>query len=97
MLYMGRVEIGSGVLNVRSAPEGGVIGTLDRGETVQVLADDGDWLCVGFGGGSGYVAKRYVCFDAPAAAPRLVIEDEEGNVFTPVGSIWLRAGAGEID
>ena len=39
-LYVGRVEV-SGMLNVRDAPDGAVIGKLAPGEEVDVLRDEG--------------------------------------------------------
>ena len=96
-LYTGRVEIGGGTLNVRSAPGGAVIGQLGKGEMVDVLEDEGEWLKIAWEGGHGYVAKRYICFAGSAQKTQLVIEDEAGNVFAAEGNIRIRMASGPID
>lgn len=97
MLYTGRVEIQSGVLNVRSTPGGPVIGTLQRGDEVQVLADGGAWAEIAYDGGTGYAAKQYIVFQAAPTDVRLVVTDETGHAFTIGGEATIRAAAGAID
>ena len=95
-LYVGRVEV-SGTLNVRDAPGGSVIGSLARGQEVDVLSDEGEWVKIACAGGTGYAAKRYICFAQAKQEARIVITDEEGFAFTPVGGFTLRIAAGPID
>lgn len=95
-LYVGRVEV-SGMLNVRDAPGGSIIGSLSPGETVDVLSDEGEWVQIAHSGGTGYAAKRYICFAQARQEARMVITDEEGLAFTPMGSFTVRVTAGPID
>lgn len=95
-LYMGRVEV-SGMLNVRDAPGGSVIGKLAPGETVDVLSDEGEWVRIAHAGGVGYAAKRYICFAQAKQEARMVITDEEGLAFVPVGGFTVRVTAGPVD
>lgn len=95
-LYVGRVEV-SGMLNVRSAPDGAVIGRLEPGEEVDVLRDEGEWVEIAYAGGTGYAAKRYICFAQARQEARIIITDEEGVVFAPAGGFTLRIAAGPID
>ena len=95
-LYVGRVEV-SGLLNVRSAPDGAVIGRLEPGEEVDVLRDEGEWVEIAYAGGTGYAAKRYICFAQARQEARIIITDEEGVVFAPAGGFTLRIAAGPID
>ena len=95
-LYVGRVEV-SGMLNVRSAPDGAVIGRLEPGEEVDVLKDEGEWVEIAYAGGTGYAAKRYICFAQVRQEARIIITDEEGVAFAPAGGFTLRIAAGPID
>lgn len=49
-------------LNVRSQPNGtsSIIGSFKKGETVTLLADEGDWVEVMYGDTIGYCASRYL-------------------------------------
>ena len=96
-LYTGQVELNSGKLNVRDNPDGKVIAQLERGSMVEVLLDKGEWVKIGFEGGTGYAAKQYICFVQAKQEMRLVIEDEEGNTYTPKGGFTLRTATGPID
>ena len=95
-LYVGRVEAG-GRLNVRSAPGGSVIGSLARGDEVDVLRDEGEWVEIAFEGATGYAAKRYICFARAKQEARIIITDEEGIAFAPAGGFTLRIVAGPVD
>lgn len=95
-LYVGRVEV-SGMLNVRDAPDGAVIGKLAPGEEVDVLRDEGEWVEIAYVGGTGYAAKRYICFAQARQEARIIITDEEGFAFVPVGGFTLRMEAGPVD
>ncbi|MGN0775230.1 MAG: SH3 domain-containing protein [Candidatus Ventricola sp.] len=95
-LYVGRVET-KGTLNVRAAPGGAIIGSLSPGDEVQVLRDEGEWVEIAWAGGTGYAAKRYICFARAKQEARIVITDEEGIAFTPAGGFTLRLASGPID
>lgn len=95
-LYVGRVEV-SGMLNVRAAPGGSVIGCLAPGEEVDVLSDEGEWVEIAYKNGMGYAAKRYICFAQAKQEARIVITDEEGIAFTPAGGFTLRIASGPVD
>lgn len=97
MLYTGRVEIRKGVLHVRSAPDGPIVGTLAKGDEVGVLSDEGAWVQIAYAGGEGYAAKQYIVFREAESAARLVISDEAGRAFAPEGTITIRLAAGDID
>ncbi len=55
------VTMNSGTLNIRSVPGGGVIGSLNNGEDVQVLSESGAWVRIAAAGGrEGWVAAQYL-------------------------------------
>ena len=95
-LYVGRVET-KGTLNVRAAPGGTIIGSLSPGEEVDVLRDEGEWVEIAYGNGTGYAAKRYICFAQAKQEARIVITDEEGIAFAPAGGFTLRIASGPVD
>ena len=74
-----------------------MIAQLESGEPVEVLLDEGEWVRISFDGGIGYAAKQYICFAQAKQDVRLVIEDEEGNVYTPKGILSLRMVSGPVD
>ena len=47
-------------LNVRATPNGKVIGSFKKGETVSVISEDGGWCRVKFGSAEGYCAARFL-------------------------------------
>jgi len=72
---VGRVTGSS--LNVRREPttRAAVVGKARRGERLEVLAEQGDWLQVRLSGGSdGWVASRYVTRDEPCLADKPTAE-----------------------
>lgn len=97
MLYTGRVETKSGVLNVRSAPGGAVVGMLVSGDEVQVLSDEGAWVTIPYGSSEGYVSKQYIIFQQAATDVRLVVTDEEGHAVAIGSEATVRIAAGAID
>lgn len=98
MLYTGRVDVSSGVLNVRSAPGGEIVDTLENGEEVEVLADEGAWLSIVYHEGkAGYASKVYICFARAKQATALVIEDQEGKAVRMEGGITIRVSDSLID
>ena len=96
-LYTGRVELSSGVLNVRSEPGGSVIGAVKGGEEVDVLADLGEWAQIEHAGITGFAAKRYICFVRAEQDARLALSDSEGRTFFPQGDVTVKIVSGEID
>lgn len=95
VLYKAKVITQEDPLTLRNAPEGDKIGALPIGAIVDVLVDtDGDWLFVRLGNMSGYAARRYLARteeeseeeEVAGAEIQIVITDEAGNVFRPVGA-----------
>lgn len=57
----GTVRTKGGRLNVRRAPWGEVIGTLENGSPLSILSEEGDWLRIALEDGrEGYVHGNYV-------------------------------------
>ena len=107
-LYQAVVSTQSGALNVRDAPDGGRIGSLPKGTTVDVLAEPAQgWTFVRSGSLMGYVSSAYLTWTEDGAAengeaenvisvsPDVTIIDDEGNSFKPVGG-W-RVLIGGVD
>ncbi|TWI57924.1 N-acetylmuramoyl-L-alanine amidase [Halalkalibacter nanhaiisediminis] len=61
VLFKGTVNVAT-TLNVRSAPNtnSSIIGTLVKGETVDVYGMDGEWLRIKYNGNAGYVHQSYI-------------------------------------
>lgn len=69
VIATGTVSVSSD-LNVRSGPWGDILGSLNDGDKVEVLAKDGDWLKIKYNGRSAWVHKDYVSLsDGPAPPP----------------------------
>jgi SH3 domain-containing protein len=86
-------EVTASRLNLRSAPDGDVIGTIPRGATLQIIGERGDWLDVEFEGKHGVVSARFVNRAAPqvldlvpAAAKAGEVRIVGGNALGP-GSV----------
>lgn len=102
-LYQAVVSTQSGALNVRDAPDGGRIGSLPKGTTVEVLAEPAQgWTFVRYGSLMGYVSSAYLtraeiggAGNIISVSPDVTIIDDEGNSFKPVGS-W-RVLIGRVD
>ena len=75
-------------LNLRDAPEGGILGSLPRGRTVVVLERDGDWLriSVSVDGETclAWVNARWISIAAPpsAAAGKPVAPSDDSSYPT---------------
>lgn len=103
VLYQAVVSTQSGALNVRDAPDGGRIGSLPKGTTVDVLAEPAQgWTFVRAGSLMGYVSSAYLARSESGGAgnvisvsPNVTIIDDEGNSFKPVGG-W-RVLIGGVD
>ena len=102
-LYQAIVSTQSGALNVRDAPDGGRIGSLPKGTTVDVLAEPAQgWTFVRSGSLMGYVSSAYLtraesdeAENVISISPEVTIIDDEGNSFKPVGG-W-RGLIGGVD
>ena len=103
VLYQAVVSTQSGALNVRDAPDGGRIGSLPKGTTVEVLAEPAQgWTFVRSGSLMGYVSSAYLtraesggAGNVISVSPDVTIIDDEGNSFRPVGG-W-RVLIGGVD
>lgn len=86
-------------LNVRKGPGANYdrIGGLTKGKTIQVYADEGDWIKIAYGSSYGYVAQKYTTYkDAQTQPPVTQPEtpsQKTGTVTTSSGSLNIRAGA----
>lgn len=86
VLYQAVVSTQSGALNVRDAPDGGRIGSLPKGTTVDVLAEPAQgWTFVRYGSLMGYVSSAYLtqieATDAVEIAPGTVAEAVEATTL----------------
>lgn len=103
VLYQAVVSTQSGALNVRDAPDGGRIGSLPKGTTVDVMAEPAQgWTFVRAGSLMGYVSSAYLtraesggAGNVISVSPNVTIIDDEGNSFRPVGG-W-RVLIGGVD
>ena len=101
VLYQAVVSTQSGALNVRDAPDGGRIGSLPKGTTVDVLAEPAQgWTFVRSGSLIGYVSSAYLTRAESGEAenvisviPDVTIIDDEGNSFKPVGGFRVIVGS----
>ena len=61
----GKVVTEETALNIRKSPsfEGDIIGTLERGATIEITGESGNWYIIDFNGGKGYVSKDYIQVD----------------------------------
>ncbi|MDD7174700.1 MAG: SH3 domain-containing protein [Clostridiales bacterium] len=86
VLYQEVVSTQSGALNVRDAPDGGRIGSLPKGTTVDVLAEPAQgWTFVRSGSLMGYVSSAYLTrietTDAVEIEPETVAEAVEATTL----------------
>jgi SH3-like domain-containing protein len=67
-----RAYVNASALNVRQQPSlsGAVLGRVNRGTPITILATKGEWLQVSFSQGTGWVHADYVVAKARSAAPR---------------------------
>jgi hypothetical protein len=73
-------EVTASLLNLRSAPDGNVIGTIPRGANVLVIGERGDWLDVEFQGTRGVVSARFVSRATPAVSDQVPPAAKAGEV-----------------
>lgn len=62
----GTVKVGSN-LNVRNAPWGDIVGSLNNGDKVEIVGRDGTWLKIKHGSTTAFVHEAYVETSATAA------------------------------
>jgi hypothetical protein len=53
-------NVTASILNLRSSPNGSVIGQLTKNTAVDILEDSGDWLKVNAGGQVGFVSAQFI-------------------------------------
>lgn len=56
-------------VNVRSKPskDGSILGTLNKGTSVEILGSEGGWYQISFAGKTGYVYSEYISMTNPSA------------------------------
>ena len=65
-------KVTASILNLRSSPNGAVIGQLPKDTTVDILEDNGEWLKVSAQGKIGFVSAKFITTQpdsTPAATP----------------------------
>ena len=85
------VNTTSGTLNVREEADknSNILGKLEKGSSVEVLEEKGDWTQIRSGDLIGWVSSAYLAKDeAKNAENKITITDSEGNTFSPVG--WFK-------
>lgn len=55
-------------LNLRSAPDGDILGSYPRGTAVTVLSTEGDWSKVSIGSQTGYMASQWLSSKKPSTS-----------------------------
>ena len=94
-------EITGGSVNVRSGPStsASVLGSVKKGESVEILAQNGDFYKIVYGGGTAYVSASYVRVTGSVATPTPApTPTPDPNAVTAYGeitgsSVNVRAGA----
>jgi len=54
------IKLNDGYLNVRSQPDGNIIGKLYNGDSINAIYDDGNWTFIKYGSSYGYVASEFL-------------------------------------
>ncbi|HFK1706598.1 MULTISPECIES: enterotoxin EntFM [unclassified Bacillus (in: firmicutes)] len=85
-------------LNVRTGPSAShtVLGSVNKGKTVQVVGEVQDWFKINFNGGTGYVSKDYVTKGGSAVSNETQQPTTNNNNTTTVqtgGSYVVNTGA----
>lgn len=85
-------------VNMRRAPEGEILHTLQPGTQVSRIGEIDGWYKVTYGGSTGYIAKAYVSDVAnePAVPPVTTppVTGEGNTGYITAGSLNMRSGAG---
>lgn len=91
-LYEARVITQEDPLTLRATPDGRKIGSIPKGETVEVLTE-GEWPRVRYGEALGHVSGKYlekIEADYSALTVRTILTDSAGNTWEPVGAYTAR-------
>jgi len=80
-------EVTATSLNLRSAPDGDIIGTLPRGTRLLIAGERGDWLDVEVGEKRGVVSARFVKRDVPDVPDRIPAAAQAGEVRIVGGDV----------
>ncbi len=98
---IGTATVTASSLNVRQGPGTSYprIGGLSKGKTVQVYADEGEWLKIGFNAGFGYVCQKYTTFQDATVQPTQPEQPTQpttttGKVINVSSSLNVRENAG---
>ncbi len=101
ILFKAVVDTVSGPLNMRELPAKNamIVEKIPKGEVVEVIEKtDLEWWRVRYKGETGYAAEEYLSRIVEPegdkalvgeAAVQVVIKDEEGNIFRPVGAFTV--------
>lgn len=95
VLYSAEVCTKNDPLTLRDSPNGTKIGKLPKGCTVDVLAERDGWMQVRYGNLLGWASGNYLSKtnfkeeDVAGVNIQLVIVDEAGREFRPVGAITV--------
>ena len=94
VLYQAVVSTQSGALNLRDAPDGRKIGSLPKGTTVDVMAERDGWMQVRYGNLTGWASGNYLSKasfkeEVAGVTIQLVIVDETGREFRPIGAFTV--------
>lgn len=95
VLYSAVVCTKEDPLTLRDFPEGTKIGKLPKGCTVNVFAERDGWMQVRYGNLRGWASGKYLSKTSfkeekvEGVTIQLVIRDEAGNEFRPVGGFTL--------
>ncbi|MEY8001017.1 SH3 domain-containing protein [Clostridium sp. Mt-5] len=73
----------SSALNLRTSPQGSIVGSLLNGTSVNILETSGNWYKVNANGKTGYVYSNYI------STSKSVSESTAGTVNTKVGTVTL--------
>lgn len=83
-----RVDVSYGSsLNVRSAPWGGVVGKLSRGDTLPYLATEGEWYRVEYAGTQAYVHRDWTSLVTVTEVDLDKVEARRGRVNSAVVNV----------
>lgn len=73
----------SSALNLRTSPQGSIVGSLLNGTSVNILETSGNWYKVNVNGKTGYVYSNYI------STSKSVSESTAGTVNTKIGTVIL--------
>ena len=78
-------------LNVRTGPSAShtVLGSVNKGKTVQVVGEVQDWFKINFNGGTGYVSKDYVTKGGSAVSNETQQPTTNNNKYYYSSNWWI--------